>query len=225
MGVAAAAIGNKVMFAGGYKDGDGSPENIISTVDIYDLSANSWSTTNLSEARGFISAITANNKVYFAGGETGYMKFSKTIDIYDGSTNSWSTSTLQYLSGAGIKGTFLNNNIYWAGSGCNVEIKIINSGSNTNALLSRPDVQYSVVKDGKVIFLRYSNSSNTIEVYNPVTNTWSIALLPQSLPGGAAIISVNNTIYIAGGSIGCIPFDQGGGCSPVYTNQVYKLEF
>ena len=57
-GIGAAVIGNKVMFAGGYRISGDLPNNAVKTIDIYDLTTNTWSLNNLSEARGNVCGIT-----------------------------------------------------------------------------------------------------------------------------------------------------------------------
>jgi hypothetical protein len=92
--IASAALGNNLFFAGGFTD-----ENwwdYVGTsrrVDIYNIATLEWSTAFLSEARGAISAIPLNNKVFFAGGLNDRGRSNK-VDIYDNSLNSWSTATL-----------------------------------------------------------------------------------------------------------------------------------
>jgi hypothetical protein len=220
-GIGAAVVGNKVMFAGGYDELD----NYTKEVEIYDLATNSWSKESLSEARGFINGVTVGEKVYFAGGVyyAGfyYYSLSSKIDIYDNHTQTWATSSLSFING-GLAGVTDGQNIYWSGNGCNVEIFNSNSGTSSSSLLHRKDAFYSVIRNGKIIFLR--GGSNFFDIYDPSSNQWSEGVLPSSVPGGAAIICVNNTIYIAGGTVGCTPIGDGG-CTPVSTNQVYKLEF
>ncbi len=89
-GIAVAAAGNKVFFAGGFND------NLESSklVDVYDLSSNTWTTAPLSEARSDIAAATAGSKILFAGGRGSSGYGSSAVDIYDASTNSWSTALL-----------------------------------------------------------------------------------------------------------------------------------
>ena len=74
---------------------------------------------------------------------------------------------------------------------------------------------YPVVKDNKILFLRNGDleGSDKFDVYDVVSNTWSIGVLPYKI-GGASIISVNNTIYVAGVSI-----------NDDLSNKVWKLEF
>jgi N-acetylneuraminic acid mutarotase len=221
-GLAAVSSGNKVFFAGGNWG-----IYAVNIVDIYDLTTNTWSTASLSAPRNFITAVSANNKVYFTGGDLG-TQVSSVIDIYDNITNTWSTSTLQvpriYHSAVAVVDI-----LYFGGgksstyqSVCSVETLDVNTGSSTLMNLFDPaswsidDGQNAVVKDNKIIFLRHNGGANAnrFDIYDTQTNIWTIGVLAQPIPAGASVISVNNTIYIAGGSV-----------NGVLSNQVWKLEF
>ena len=217
--IAAAFVGDKVFFAGGVKD-----ENLTTSdkVDIYNLSSNNWSTANLSEPRAYISAVTVNNKIYFAGGHKDDRWFadpSNRIDIYDNASNTWSVSTLNQPMGF-LAGITVAEKIYWAES-CNVEIKDVHTWSSSLANLFQPGWwwidrgQNAVVKNGKIIFFRHGANgwADKFDIYDILTNTWSIGVLPVNILG-ASIISVNNRIYLAGGAV-----------NGVVSNQVWKLEF
>jgi hypothetical protein len=120
--------------------------------------------------------------------------------------------------------------IYWAGGrtggscsfyeSCVVEIRDVATGNSTIEHLFRPaswwidSGQNAVVKDNKIIFYRaYGNDTNKFDIYDIITKTWRIGVLPVSIEE-ASIISVNNTIYIAGGKV-----------NGVFSTQVWKLEF
>jgi len=210
--ISAAAVGDKVLFAGGEKDWN---YNTSEVVDIYNLSTNGWSVAYLSEARAYISGVTAGNRVYFAGGQREdrwYADPSNVIDIYDAGTNNWSVSHLLVHTVA-YSSIHVDNKIYWAG-GCPVEIRNDDNTGSTIAQLSRPGGHYSVRKDDKIIFI---GRGKYFDIYDIKTQTWSIGVLPVNMPILASVISVNNTIYVAG-----------GGLDDNYqniTNQVWKLEF
>jgi len=220
-GVAIAAVGNKVLFAGGVKwGGDYAPNNVEDHVEIYDVLSGTWANVILSEPRAFITAVTVDQKVYFAGGSGYYNGGSNTIDIYDNATSSWSTSTLQYLSTAnGVIAA--GNKIFWKDLDCNVEIMNITTGVSSLASLSRTGQTINVLKDDKVVFIR--PGSKYFDIYNTTSNEWSVGVLPQPLSYGISAISVNNIIYIAGGTVDCTPIPYG--CVPVYTNQIWKMVF
>ncbi len=213
--LAAAAVGNKVIFAGGYANGWSNK------VDIYDISANTWSTTALSESKSGISAVTLHDKVYFAGGRgwgNQAISFSDRIDIYNDVSNSWSTSTLSEPK-SDLSGIPIGNKIYWAGGYnfqgglCKVEIKDVVAQTNSFENLSLPSQVKAVLKDNKIVFYNLWNSK--FDIYDLNTNIWSIGVKPINIVG-ASIISVNNTIYIAGGFTGDYNNISG---------EVWKLEF
>jgi hypothetical protein len=204
------------MIAGGYSI-SWDTGSILSTIDVYDLVSNRWSIAHLSEARGYISAVTAKDKSYFAGGLSA-TTFSNTIDIYDKATNSWSVSQLKYVSGI-VSGVLASDKIYWAGTGCNVEIWDVITGTSTRALLSKPRADrgflygdHVVLRNGSVAFLR--GGLNFFDIFNIAAGTWVVGVLPEALPSNAAVICVNNIIYVAGGR------DMN-----TATDQVYTLEF
>ena len=230
---AATSVGNKVVFAGGGYWVN-TPQNYhwvrSNVVDIFDNTTNTWTSDTLGEAREGLSATTVGSKVYFAGGETGSPNnpnTSKRIDILDMATNSWSVSSLQEEK-AGMASISVGNTIFWAGgytsnSGgraflSQVEIRNLITGNSSFACMI-PKTQFStVMKDDNIIFFTGlgdgSPDGSHFEIYNISSDTWSTGVLSQKIIG-AAIISVNNTIYVAGGTDG----------SGIYYNQVWKLEF
>ena len=91
----------------------------------------------------------------------------------------------------------------------------MNSGSSTLTCLFQPNAYFSaVLKDNKIVFFTgLGVEKNKFDIYDIATNTWSIGVLSQNIES-ASIISVNNTIYVAGGYV-----------NGVSSNQVWKLEF
>jgi hypothetical protein len=225
-GLAAATVGDKVLFTGGFGYANGNTWGDLNTVDIYDNNSNTWSTATLSEARMDINATTAGNKIYFAGGRNG-TNVSKTIDIYDAATNSWSVSLLQQPR-TGMASMSAGDKIFWAGGANslgtswlyndNTEILDITSGLTTNDCLI-PRTSFNAVKKNEHIVFFTGNTSDQsylgthFEIYNITTKKWSTGVLNKRIYG-AAIISVNNIIYVAGGTDGNTKFKQ-----------IWKLEF
>jgi Kelch motif len=64
-GIAVAAVGKKVLFAGGRLDAGANP---VSRVDIYDVTTETWSTAALSIPRYWMAVGVLGNKAFFAGG-------------------------------------------------------------------------------------------------------------------------------------------------------------
>lgn len=226
--LAAASAGNKVYFAGGWGYRNGSTLEYSDLVDIYDYTTNQWTTARLSEIRIDITATAAGNKVYFAGGRNGN-GISKKIDVFDFSDNTWSASALQEPK-AMMASIVSGNKIYWAGGASHftgslwtttntVEIRDLNTGTSTLDCII-PKMSFNAVKKNEyLVFFTGSiyteiGSGTEFDIYNTITNRWSTGILNQRL-NDAAIISVNNTIYVAGGT------DNTG----KRYNQVWKLEF
>ena len=217
------AVGNKVFFAGGeyrYLAGEYS-----STVDIYDVSTNTWTTENFNVGRAYMTTVTSNNKLYFAGGLESFNDDAlDRIDIYDNATNSWSVSHLSEPK-IGLSAIAVADKIYWAGgvnrsgSSCSMEIKDINTGTSSNAYLYKAGdfaIDKAVTKDGKIIFRPRYYQEDKFDIYDIGTNSWHIGVLSLNISfRSESIISINNTIYIAGAIVNGI----------VLSNQVWKLEF
>jgi hypothetical protein len=236
--IVAATTGNKVFFAGGCLNQTFLWSSVSNKVDIYDIAANAWSTASLSETRIGFTATTAGNKIYFAGGwnlnPVVSSSASANIDIYDDATGTWSTSVLNTPK-AFHGGIFKNGKIYWAAGEtyidepwignnvytCQVEIKDINTQTTSFANLSTPtefvNRNGAFEKNDKIVFIYFYNQSSTwrLDIYDITANSWSIGVFSQ-VPNFYfdTMISSNNIIYIAGGSV-----------NGVLSNQVWKLEF
>ncbi len=224
---AGASAGNKVVFAG-------DDEYFTAGIDIYDAGSNSWSTSTLSAGREIYQPAVAGNKIYFGGGSSGMMygansgNFYKQIDIYDATSETWSADSLSMMRG--LNGAIsANNKIYWGGGFVidaaspdgnitnSVEIRDLATNTTSFDCLSEPKAWLTAVrKDNKIIFFGgqyYGTSNARFDIYDLTTNSWSIGVLPQNLLN-PSIISYNNILYVAGGSI-----------NGVWSNQLWKLEF
>jgi hypothetical protein len=65
-------------------------------VDLYDSGTGRWSTAQLSQARGYLSATSVGTVAIFAGGwaDDDDPEFSDVVDLYDSETGRWSTAQL-----------------------------------------------------------------------------------------------------------------------------------
>jgi len=221
------------LFAGGYSRLTPQSAFVFSNrVDIYDATTNTWSLTSLSEGRSDLTANTVNDKVYIAGG-TNYLSNSdygctNRIDIYDASNNSWSVSSLSEAKGGHV-GVNVNNKIYWAGgrtntgvlpyASCIVEIRDIDLNESAFANLFQPNANFrATARNNEIVFFTFGYGvfdagRNLFDIYNISNKSWSIGVLEKRV-SGASIISVNNVIYVAGGEL-----------DGVLYNQLWKLEF
>ena len=229
-----AAAGNKVLFAGGVE----GFFDFSSRVDLYDVSTNTWSTTFLTDQAVGTVATVIGNSIFFAGNASDWWAWdfgtiSSTINVYDAQSNTWSASALSEARGY-LAGIAVGNKNYWAGGLYKqpydpfterVEIRDMNTGASTFDCLFQPNAFFSaVLKNNQIVFFTsgvdaqiYWPSNppvmNKFDIYDVTTKTWSIGLLPVSIYG-SSIISVNNTIYVAGGNV-----------NGINSNKVWKLEF
>ena len=225
--IGAASAGNKVFFAGGTNGN----YHASSKVDIYDTGTDTWTTSALSEPRSNISTAIAGDKIYFAGGVVGSLWTpTATVDVYDINSGLWSVSSMSEPK-YDMKSFAIDSKIIWAGgttsstntylggyTSAMVEIKDVNTQSSSFSCLFEPKLwglieQKAVVKNNQVVFFTGNVISNKFDIYDIVNNSWSIGELNQNI-NGAAVISVNNTIYVAGG------YTNGS-----FSNIVWKLEF
>jgi hypothetical protein len=182
-----------------------------------------------------IAATVIGSKIYLAGNASDWIGFgsgsvSSTINIYDAAADRWSASELAMKRGF-MAAIAVGNKNYWAGgvnglSGSwtnSVEIRDMSSGSTSFGCLSQVNAQFSAVrKNNNIVFFTsfYASGNavpsyprNTFDIYDITTNTWSIGVLPSTVHA-ASVLSVNNTIYVAGGFV-----------NGTLSNQVWKLEF
>lgn len=218
-GIAVAAAGGKILFAGGISGSYSGSVQVYSRVDIYDVASNQWSTAELSEARTGMGVAVLNNRVYFGGGEK-VGSFSSRVDIYDATTNSWTKAELsgrRSHSAGAAAGTKV---LFAGGMGTNdsappVDIYdvvtltwTVDSLRNRNTKTIIGDAGIAATTIGNKIYFAgnasdwfgwdFGSITSTINIYDAVSNTWSLSDL--SIPRGfMASIAVNNKIFWAGG--------------------------
>ncbi len=196
--------------------------------DIYNATSNSWSTAVLSDSRRVPAVKTIGSKIFFASGDSNIDRLVSNIDIYDEATNTW---TVDYFNppfdqGWAPTGIAVGNKNYWAGGQYyspatyiqttdQVVIRDETTHTSTYACLFQHNSHFdAVVKNNKIVFFTGRGlEKNKFDIYDIATNTWSIGALNLNIVG-ASIITVNNTIYVAGGYVNSVVF-----------NQVWKLEF
>jgi autotransporter-associated beta strand protein len=196
--IAAAAVGSKIFFGGGYM---GSADS--SVVDIYDTSTGAWSTAHLSQARDCLAATAAGGKVFFGGGRNASGSSSR-VDIYDTSTGSWTTANLSQARWGLVAASAGNKVVFGGGFGSStVDIYDLVTNTWSNTQLSEPRYQLAAASAGSKIFfgggyLLGSKDSNVVDIYDAAANSWSTTTLagPRSL---LASTSLGNKIYFGGG--------------------------
>lgn len=219
-GMAIAAAGNKILFAGGFTGNYSTGFKYYSRVDILDINTNAITNVELSEPRTAIATVVHGDKIFFAGGNV-----STSVDIYNATGNSWSKGKLSIGRSDIAAGAAGNKVLFAAGIGegffwphwPNPPLDIFDVSTNTwsaNILPNRPTSDIighagiaTTTIGNKIYFAGnasdwfawdFGSISSTINIYDAVTNTWSISDL--SIPRGfMASIAVGNKNYWAGG--------------------------
>jgi len=139
--LAAAAIGNKILVAGGRYNGGGFGDPMTDSLDVYDPIANTWTPgARMPRARGGVNGVAAYGCFHVWGGEgtnTGEMNdVFPDHTVYNPRTNVWTTLPLLPTPVHGVTGAaFLNGLIYIPGGGTS-------SGGSSGSLIFqvfRPD--------------------------------------------------------------------------------------
>lgn len=206
--------GNKVLVAGGANLQQGIVYDIV---DIFDIETGVWTTASLSEPR-VVWWATVGDLAIFAGGYD-LLNASKRVDIYNFTTDTWSIDSLS-APRAFVGMTTIGNKVMIAGgmtSGNNpsdiVDIYDASTGTWETATLSMPrafcDNQNAVVMGEKAYFVGggkiYLNGGywtsiyNVIDIYDPVSNTWSVDYLANTYIH-RAVVSYGNQFLVAGGT-------------------------
>jgi hypothetical protein len=88
-GMAAASVGDLVLFGGG------GPDSVAATdvVDMYNARTGEWSVAHLSQARNTLAATAVGNLAIFAGGQVNGQE-SDRADVFDAATGEWFTSSI-----------------------------------------------------------------------------------------------------------------------------------
>ncbi|TRZ74244.1 MAG: T9SS C-terminal target domain-containing protein [Bacteroidetes bacterium] len=158
-----AVVGDLAFFAGG-SNADNSV--VYDRVDIYNFTTGAWDTATLSQARSFIGATVAQNKVIFAGGSISNGVPSDRVDIYDYENDTWTTDTLSLARGFFGQSATVCGKAYFVGGG------IFNWGWDTD--------------------------TDTIDVYDPVADQWSVMTMPDRL-NDHTVVTIDSSMLIAGG--------------------------
>lgn len=219
--LSAAAVGNKIVFAGGYPDYDDNP---LATVDIYNLDSKSWSTSQLSVKRVNMATEVYGSKIYFAGGIDYELDLARgnttsNIDVYDAATGNWSVG---HLSSArmGMASAVADGKIYFAGGAT----EFAGLFSSTNKMTSVVDIYdpstdrwetsalsvprfdlKAAVSGGKIYFAGGSsgklNSKSVIDIYTPSAKSWATGNLNEPKINFNVVAFDNKIAWIGGNTL------------------------
>ncbi len=200
-----ATAANKLVFAGGSRH-DNSP---TASVDIYNLSANTWSMAKLSEARSGITTATVGTTILYAGGH--HRNFSSRVDIYDAAGNTWTTAELG-IPRINMTTAVSGNKVFFVGGAFTNWVDVYDDAAKTWSAthLSEARTGMCAIAAGNKVFFaggykKYGGLddiplefSTKIDIYNTVTNSWSTAELEEAR-AGIAVGTAGNKVFFAGG--------------------------
>lgn len=213
--------GDKV-FLGGGVIGPYTDPVTVAYANVYDLNTHTLTNFNLTQARIVGGVGTLGGKVYFAGGYRGILDgFSKKVDIVDVATNAKTSVNLSLarrdiaVGTAGSKIVFAGGNYGFYYPTYDLKstnrVDIYNNATNTwsTAALSQARAGITVASAGnKILFIggtwitvqgvqKYYYKT---DVYDVVTNTWSVVPLSISRTD-MGVTSAGNKVFIAGGTL------------------------
>ncbi|MDQ2867841.1 MAG: putative Ig domain-containing protein [Verrucomicrobiota bacterium] len=210
-----AVVGTKIYVIGGDTGGSGGRDTNYE----YDTVANSWATKAPlpGGARYNIAAVNLSGKIYVIGGNDGGGNFFTRVDIYDPSNNTWNTPTSGTplpANRAGMAAEAINGKIYLAGGYDSVNTlntALVFDPSNPGSWATIPSmpiygVGRSVVLNNQFFIIgcgaNGAPAATAIQVYDPVSATWSTNYSPLPTGRGDGAIAADQAsqkIYYSGG--------------------------
>lgn len=204
-GLSSTYLKDTILFAGG-----ANLQNIVfSSVDIYNVTSNKWTTASLSTSRYYFTAITCRNIAFFPGGSNINFNALQSVDMFDGLN--W--KIIQMSTPRAYFGTAAIDNIglvFFAGGLDNNNnviqmIDIYNINNNTWSIANLSLSRYNIVGVSLKEFVFFaggqdknSNPSSVVDIYNSMTNTWTNASLiyPRY---SLAVTTLPGLVFFAGG--------------------------
>ncbi len=207
---AVVALNGKIYVIGGFD----ASQTVVATVEIYDPATNLWSTgPSLPKPVHHANAAVAGGKLYILGAlETGLFTANGDVLRLDGVM--WTTRTSMPAGserGASFIGA-IGDKIYVAGGWRNATAvndfasydTIADNWMSLPVLPAPRDHGVSAVVGGKLYaisgrMITFTSVNPRVDVFNPVTGSWSPAAPLPVARGGAAAGVVGGRIIVAGG--------------------------
>jgi len=211
---AADVLGNSIVVVGGLR---GSELEALRRVDAFNVKTRTWSAladlpVPLYDANG---ATTINNsKLYVTGGRTGPNgPILKTLYVYDLATNSWSRKADMPFSGSlGVQANILGQlYVYTHPLTSGVPHLFASYNPKTNRWVRLPPPNHSHFAypvagsiNGKFYLTSGQGepfADRTLEVYDPVTRTWTTKSPMPTARAVASAAVVHGKLFVAGGVV------------------------
>ena len=187
-------INGKLYVAGGFSGG--------TVLEVYDPATNTWTTRQpmLINQQGAAGVI--GNKLYVVGPTT---DFTKSLQMYDPATNTWTIKTPMpnpRAAGVGV----LNGLLYSIGGDSLGTVEAYDPATDSwTARASLPGNGNSIynpgvaVLNGKLYVAGGYNHGTTVDVYDPVGNSWSTGPSMLTARGDLAVAALPDKLFAVGG--------------------------
>jgi N-acetylneuraminic acid mutarotase len=188
--------------------------------EVYDPSTNTWQTeAPMPYPVTDLQANVIDGKIYCIGGVNSSNVGSTANQVYDPATNTWSenaplpTATFDYASAVCDGKIYIINGIWWESDyGLDLN-QIYNPQNNTWSLGAPPPHPakgleeetegncFGAATNGVMAPERiYAIDSSYTQIYNPMTNSWSLGEAISPSRDGFAVVNLNDQLYVMGGS-------------------------
>ncbi|KAF0764307.1 kelch-like protein 20 isoform X1, partial [Aphis craccivora] len=183
------SLNNCVYVIGGRNDGN----SVLNSVEVFDVNTNKWQmVTSMSTQRNSHGVGVLNNLLYVVGGFDGRM-YLNSVECYDPSLDTWTPVAKMFKCriqcGVGV----LDGVLYAIGGKYNktVYLKSVEAYTPSSGVWTTiADMHFCrsqfgvVVSNGLLHVIGGHNNGgylNSIEIYNPKTNTWSLKTLSKDV--------------------------------------------
>jgi N-acetylneuraminic acid mutarotase len=181
-----------------------SDGNLSSSIEPFTISvsSNPWEQmTRMPTGRHSPSAAAIDGLIFVTGGFNGGIKSD--LEIFDTTTNTWETkasmNTPRYSHGSFV----VDSEIYVVGGNVtSVESYNVDSNIWTQKSSSNNAVAYSPTSclyNGKIYLFGSGSANNIVEMYDPISDTWSNKSTMKVGNWGMACVTINDLIYVIGG--------------------------
>ena len=216
--LAAGVVDGKLYAVGGYYT-DGETDTNLSTVEVYDPTANTWAAVApMPTARANLAAGVVDGKLYALGGsadEAG-TKLS-TVEVYDPATDTWTTVAPMPTARGFLATGVVDGKLYALGGSSSTDddnaiatVEMYDPATNTWAAVApMPTARSNLaagVMDGKLYAVggyytddETDTNLSTVEVYDPAANTWATAAPMPTARASLAAGVMGGNLYAVGG--------------------------
>jgi Kelch motif/Secretion system C-terminal sorting domain len=194
-GLAAAAGGDKVIFAGGI----GMINIPPAASDIYTVSTGNLIPGTISQGRYHLAGAAAGSKLFFGGGEDGWiLSIRDRVDIYDGASGSWATAALS-VPRSKLAAASAGKVVAFGGG---IDTYQLQNVLKTVDIVDTASMLAAAGAGNKIVFAGGGNyldrALRTVDIYTVGAGSWSTAALSVARMHCTGVAS-GNKIYIAGG--------------------------